>query len=244
MLVKIPLTTVLGNVGSGKNVFVVWSLMKFPDKMKYTNFELTLPNSKQVTITDLFEIETDKEIFVVFDEGYGDFDNRDSMSYESRFNTYLLNQRRKKKMSIVGISQLNILDVRWREQSRITVFALDRKLPIDGKEVKDDFKYIITDGINKVRFNLPYEEGKKTFKFYNTDKTVKPRDFDLLKERIILKNPTKLKERVYLIIKKLEEKFTLPEKISHSYLKAKFLDLEINPSFEPYVYAILNSRNQ
>ena len=242
-----PLTGVYGKGGSGKNTIVTWFLIKyFLNLKKYVNFNLKLPNTEKIDSISLFELpETDKPIIVIWDEAYTEgLDNRDSMSLENRIQSYLLFQARKNNMSIISISQLNILDVRWRGLEEKTIICKDR--PIYDKNFKDfkgDFKYAIYDGRKLKHYTLKYREAKKVFQYFKTKQKILPKNFQQIKDQIRLKNPKERLKHVDSIADRIRNECNL-EKITHDSVRNAMLELEI-PDFkyEPFVYVRLKAKS-
>ena len=224
-----PLTGVYGKGGSGKNTIVTWLMVKYFLKLKkYVNFNLELPNTEKIDSMSLFELpETDEPIIVVWDEAYTEgLDNRDSMSLENRVQSYLLFQARKNNMSIISISQLNILDIRWRGLEQKTIICKDR--PIYDKHFKDykgDFKYAIFDGRRLKHYTLKYSEAKKVFRFFNTKQKILPKNFQQIKDKIRLQDPKERLKYIDSIADRIRKEYNL-EKITHDAVRNAMLELE------------------
>ena len=240
-----PLTGVYGKGGSGKNTIVTYFLIKYFLKLKkYVNFNLELPNTEKIDSISLFELpETDKPVIVIWDEAYTEgLDNRDSMSLENRIQSYLLFQARKNNMSIISISQLNILDVRWRGLEEKTIICKDRPIyDRNFKDYKGDFKYGIYDGKNLNNYVLKYNEAKKVFRFFNTKQKILPKNFQEIKKQILLQNPKERIKYIDSIADRIRKECDL-KKITHDAVKNAMLELEYADfKFEPYVYVRLKA---
>lgn len=242
-----PLTGVYGDTGTGKTTIVIYLLARFfPDIEKYGNFPTKLKNWKQVDILELTELpETRKIRIVVIDEGYTEYDNRNSMDDEQTFNTYLLMQHRKANMSIIGISQLNILDVRWRGLEKFRILCKDR--PIYGKDRKDyrgDFHYLFMYGSKSEKFTLPYKIAEKIFPLFDTKRKILPKNYESMKEKIRLKNPHERKLIIDEIVNEIEKNIGIPEqksKITHDWVANCLIDLEKNTDLERFIYVRLRA---
>lgn len=238
------LVGVYGNVGSGKNVFVVKVLCGVPEDIpKYLNFNCSLPNCHRIQGAELFDLEdTGKEAIVVWDEAYTEMDNRMSMSDLNRTDSYLLMQSRKNNMSIISISQLNILDVRWRGLENYAVVAKNRfGMDINGNNSKADFHYVITNGTSIRSFTLKYKVAEKVFGLYDTREKVLPRNFEDLKMKLECDTPKKLNAMIDGLAKKIRKNYELGEKPTHDIIKDAMLRLGLNLHYEPYVYVRLRS---
>ena len=241
-----PLTGVYGKGGSGKTTIVVYLLIKYFSKLKkYVNFDLiNVLNVEKIDSIKLFDLpETDKPIITVWDEAYTELENRDFMSDQNRINSYLLFQARKNNMSIISISQLNILDVRWRGLEDKTIICRDR--PIYDKyfnDYKGDFHYAIFDGKRLKNYTLRYNEAKKVFPFFKTKQKIFPKNFQEMKEQIKLRNPKEKLKYIDVIADRIRKECNL-EKITHDTVKNAMLELEYKDfKFEPYVYVRLKAQ--
>lgn len=238
---------VYGDVGSGKNVLVVYLLSKIPEIMKYVNFKLKLPNSHKVDTISLFNLEdTGKQIIVVWDEAYTEMDNRVSLSDLNRINSYLLFQSRKRNMTIISISQLNILDIRWKGLEKYAIIGQTREIyDKNGEDSKEDFNYVITNGVKIVQFKLEYKNARTIFDCYDTRETILPHDLDRLKEEVECQDPKKLNVIIDKYINIITKKYSeIGDRITHDWLKDKMLRLCLNLHYEPYVYVRMRCRNQ
>ena len=243
-----PLTGIYGDTGSGKTTILVYFLYKyFPDVEKYGNFYTILPKWEQKDIIELTELpETDKKRIVVFDEGYTDFDNRMSMNEENVFNTYLLFQQRKANMSIIGISQLNILDVRWRGLEKFKIICRDRPVyDSKGNDFKGDFHYIFIRGNKISNFTLKYSTAKILFPFFKTKQKIIPKHYEEMKNRIRMRNPEERNKIIDEIVKEIVKNTDIPEQkkdITHDWVGNALMDLKKDLSLERFVYIRLRNR--
>lgn len=245
-----PLTGVYGSGGSGKTLIVMYMLYQWHKELqKYGNFNCLLPNWEKKSTLELFELpETEEKTAVVYDEAYTEMDNRLSMTEENRINSYLLFQARKNNMSMISISQLNVLDIRWRGLEKFAIYCKDRAIyDRKGEDCKDDFKYVFTNGNSFSSFTLKYRIAKKIFPLYRTKDKIFPKDFDDIKMRLKAKNPKERNQIVDEIVKTIEEKCTIPEdkrEITHDFIKNAMMDCEMQLTFEPFVYIRLRNRKK
>ena len=243
-----PLTGVYGDTGSGKTTIVIFLLKAWFDGItKYGNFDTKLKNWKRLDITEIAELpETNEKRIVVFDEGYTDFDNRMSMQEENIFNSYLLFQQRKANMSIIGISQLNILDVRWRGLEKFTILCKDRAIyDRNGEDFKGDFHYIFIRGDRTQKFTLPYKTALLLFPLFRTKQKILPKYYEEMKDRIKMRNPEKRNLLIDEIVKEIAEKTDIPDEkklITHDWVCNVLMDLKKDLSFERFVYIRLRNR--
>ena len=244
-----PLTGIYGKGGSGKTLIAVYFLAKYFSKVKkYLNFDVKkIPNCEKIDSIKLFELpETDKPIIVVWDEAYTEMEDRSFMSDRNRINSYLLFQARKNNMSIISISQLNILDVRWRNLEERTFLCKDRRIyDRNLNHYKGDFHYLFSNGRNIFPFTLKYHTAKKLFPLYSTKQKILPRDFEQLKQKIRAKDPKERNKIVNDIVNLIRSKVEIPENkkdITHNWLKNVLMILELDFTYEPFVYVRLHSK--
>jgi len=242
-----PLTGVYGKGGSGKNTIVAYFIVKyFPNLKVYVNFNLYLPNAEKIDSIKLFELpETDKPIIVIWDEAYTEIENREFMSDQNRINSYLLFQARKNNMSIISICQLNILDVRWRGLEENCIFCYDRPIyDRKFKPFKGDFHYAFVKGNKITKFTLKYNDAKKVFPFFDTKQKILPKNFQEMKDNIMLRNPKEKLKHIDSIADRIRKECDL-EKITHDSVKNAMLELEyVDFKFEPYVYVRLKAKEK
>lgn len=243
-----PLTGIYGKGGSGKNTIAVYLKVKYMKYIEtYTNFPLKTNNTKKIDSLKLFELpETDNPRMVIWDEAYTEgLDNRESMSLENRIQSYLLFQARKNNMSIISISQLPILDIRWRGLEELIIHCKDR--PIYNKNLTyctKDFHYVFFNGRKAIPFTLKYKDAKKLFHLFDTKRKILPKDFNILRNKLDMQNPKKRNKIVNEIVKKIFNKFN-PEKkdVTHLWVKNIMMDMELaSLTLEPYVYIRLRSK--
>lgn len=249
-----PLTGIRGKGGSGKNTYFAYSIFKNKKLLhlidKITNFDFDAPKVTKFNTIELLEMEeTDKLKICAIDEAYVEMDCRNSMDLLNKLNSYLLFQARKNNMSFVGISQLNVLDLRWRELEEKTIFCFDR--PILDKNLKDykgDFHYALCSPFHTpVKFTLKYHDACKLFKFFKTKSKIMPHDIDELKIKLNIRNAKSRKEVIQKIVKDLLEIYPDLEAktVTKIWVKNAMLDLEIPVglmSLADYVYVRLKAK--
>jgi len=246
-----PLTGIRGKGGSGKTTYFAYHICKnkklYSDIKKYTNFDFDAPKTEVFDTIKLLELpETDELTICAWDEAYVEMDCRNSMDLVNKLNSYLLFQARKNNMSMVAISQLNIMDVRWRELEEKFIFCFDR--PILDKNLNDykgDFHYALVSMFRKpIKFTLPYHVAKKVFRVFKTKTKIMPHDIEELKMRLNLKNAKTRKEVVNKMVQEIIIKYhPINSEVTHIWLKDKLLDSEIPElGLEPYVYIRLKAK--
>jgi len=240
-----PLTGVYGKGGSGKNTIVAYLKMKKFKKIKtYVNFTMTTPNTEKIDSMSLFDIPTIEEPqLLIYDEAYTEgLDERASMSLNNQIQSYLLFQARKNNFSIISITQLNILDIRWRSLEEHIILCHDRAIYTkDLKPYKGDFKYTFMNLRSKRDFVLKYKTAQKVFPLFDTKEKILPKNFALMKNRLEMQNPENKNKVVNEIVEKLlSENPTNEDLKNHMWLRDKLLEYNfINLNLEPYVYARL-----
>jgi ABC-type dipeptide/oligopeptide/nickel transport system ATPase component len=239
---------IYGNAGSGKTVLAVHLLSHEPNIKIYGNVvSIKLPNYEMLDSIDLFDLErTEIEVTVLWDEGYTEMENRRSMRIDNIVNSYLLMQRRKRNFRFIGISPLNILDVRWRSMEHFAIYAYDRPIKNeDGSDYKGDFHYFITDGRHKQRFTLPYNIAKECFKYFDTKEIISPKDLEKIRENIeISQDKEKLNELIDDYVEKLKKIKTSPDFIKPTkyWVKDNMLRLGLNMKLCDFVWIRINQK--
>jgi len=241
-----PITGIRGKGGSGKTTIATWLLAKyFQDIKKYVNFNLTLPNTEKIDSIELFDIDDEgKPVIVVWDEGYTEMDNRDAMDEKNKINSYLLFQARKNNMSIISITQLNIMDIRWRELEENSIICFDRPIYTrDFKPYKGIFKYAYVMNNRVSKFTLSYKEAEKVFPYFKTKQKILPKNFEEMRRKVRLQNnPKEILAYVDEIANNIKANCDI-EKVTHDEVKRCMLEREyMDFKYEPYVYIKLKGK--
>lgn len=143
-------------------------------------------------------------------------------------------------MSIIAITQLNIMDIRFRELEENCIYCFDR--PIYDKNLKPykgDFHYAYISGNKVTKFILPFRVAKDYFQYFNTKQKILPKGFEEMKIRAKLKDPKEKLKYIRTIAKEIREKCDL-KKVTHDTVKYAMLELDcLDFSLERYVYAVL-----
>lgn len=243
-----PLCGVYGLMGSGKNVFVVDYISHFPNIRKYVNFNCKLPNCSIVGIKELFELEdTNDEVLIVYDEAYTEMDNRESMSDRNKVFSYLGFQSRKRNMNIFALSQLNILDIRWKGVEKYVVGAYPRRdKDVKGNPTKEDFVYALSDKVSTASFKITYSYAEKhIFPLYDTNKVIAPHHIKRLLQNIEFDdNPEKLSALIDDYCSEIIETQEYPEKLTKDWVKDVMLQLNMDFNYANFVFSRLKSNSQ
>jgi len=231
-----------GDAGSGKTTLCAKILKSLPHCAIYSRMKFNLPNYHLLTPLTLIELEkTEKEVIVVWDEGYEELDNRDFMTLKSKVNSYILFQRRKRNLNFLGIAPLYMFDVRWRKLEKIAFFAKDRPLTNpDGKPCTRDFKYtVIQWRQGKIKhLTFPYKTAKKYFQYFDTSAIIQPHDIEEIKLELSTQNPEQLDKLIDVYVNKLWKTGKIPntvKEISVNFVKNLMLRERLNPKLASYV---------
>lgn len=227
------LISVLGNLGTGKTLFLTYIATKF-NRDVYSNYELKLNHYKPLKVIDLLNLPNDIEVFI--DEGYTWLESRVSSKALNRYLSYILLQSRKRTINIYITAQLfSTVDLRFREQSNIIIIC---------KRIDDGFSYrLINRDTNSIKsFILPYEKAKLFYKYYDTYEIIEPFEKRKLEFQLI-KSDTELllntsKDIAWKIHK---DKGFNTKGYTHQNTKIVLLKNGFEKEFEPYVYAFLHS---
>lgn len=239
-----PTTAVRGKGGSGKNTIVAWLCAKyFKDIMKYTNFPFNLPNVKQISALELFDLEESiKPVIAIRDEAYADVgDKRNSLDDGNIIKSYIPLQARKNNLSLIIIEQQNLVDVRYRDATEALIQCKDRKIyERDFTLCKDDFHYRYIKGRKGRDFTLPYSEAKKVFGLFPTNRKIFPENFEEMKRKEKLKNPDEKIKEIHRIAGIIKDDIEENQKITHDLVKYLMLKNKIlDFTLESYVYVLL-----
>lgn len=218
-----PLNGIYGLVGSGKNVISMCDLYFTPKEVPiYTNFKTTLKNAQLIEPEEVFEVfEEDTKtpiVKLVTDEAYSWFESRGSgFSDLNRFLSYLMCQSRKRGLNWYSIAQLRgTLDLRWRGQEDLVIYAKQRKLDSAGNST-DDFHYALMKAGKIITGKMLYEDVKNLgiFEMYDTKQVILPPDFLELKQKLqFKKNPDLLNKLIDdIVLELLKTKASFPCKI-------------------------------
>lgn len=245
-----PMTTVIGKGGSGKNTILTYLLLKnkkLLEFQKFSNFELLLPNTKKLDTMEFFELEeedTGEPMIALYDEAYAeDLDNRDSMTVGNKLQSYLGMQSRKNNMTIATITQTHNIDIRFRQMEESIIKCLPRPIyDKDFNDYKGDFHYVYINHMGRVGFTLPYSTAKKVFPFFKTGQKILPKDFEQLKWKKELANPRDLLDFTSMIARNIKKLY--PDiKYTHDNIKRLMLELYkdnvipyLDLAHEKYVY--------
>ena len=235
------LISVLGNLGSGKTLYLVVIGVKLKRPI-YSNFKLNLSNYRPLGLHDLIDLETNVNVFI--DEAYTWIDSRVSGSSVNRYCSYVILQSRKTFTDVFLTAQLfSTVDIRFRLQSNIIV-----ECKAIGKQrfykavVPEMFRYVITNRENNgvdVK-ELTFENAVKYFKLYDTLEIIDSGEKEALEFYLIVRNPKLLKKKVLAISKAVEPDINT---ITHPSVKFALLMNAIPLQYEQYVYNYLTGKN-
>jgi len=234
------LISLIGNVGSGKTLFLVLLsyIYSFFDKRKiHANFYIKLENCIALNLPNFIENERDNMI-VFLDEAYTYLESRISMSHLNKAMSYVIFQSRKRNLDIYLTAQMfSTIDVRFREQTDILIKC---------KRIINDnfngFKYKIinlnSESIKTMLF--PMSEAKTYFHLYNTYEIIPPYQKDKMVLEI-LKNTDyeRYKYKIHQIAESIKPKL---KKITHPSVKTLLFENGYNASIEQDVYIYLKGK--
>lgn len=235
------LTSILGNLGSGKTLRLALLAKKLKRPI-YSNFKLNIPNYRPLDLVDLIDLETNVNIFI--DEAYTWIDSRVSGSAVNRYCSYVILQSRKTFTDVFLTAQMfSTVDVRFRMQSNIII-----KCKAIGRQrfykaiVPIKFKYTTINRESKAKKvqDLYFENAVKYFQTYDTLEIIDSSEREQLEFYLIVKNPRRLKEKVLKISKAIEPDV---KKITHPSIKFGLLMNAVPLQYEPYVYNYMTGKN-
>ena len=225
------LISVLGNLGSGKTLFLTYIASKF-NREVYSNFKLKLKYYKPLKVIDLLNLPNNIEVFI--DEGYTWLESRVSSKALNRYLSYILLQSRKRTINIYITAQLfSTVDIRFREQSNIIVIC---------RKIDDGFVYKIInrDNYSIMTYLLPFKSAKKFYNLFDTYEIIEPYEKNRLEFQLLQSDTELLLNTSKEIAFKIHDKIK-GNKYTHQNVKLALLENGLNKNFEPYVYAFLHS---
>lgn len=179
------LIILLGEMGTGKTLFLVRQAATHPKIKIYSNFSIKLPNVKLVDPEDLLTLKYE-QCAVFMDEAYTWLESRVSGSKINRFMSYVLFQSRKRGIDIFLTAQLlSAVDVRFRN--------LATRL-IECERLPKGFRYTVFRSAEEPPAGslfLPESAARKYYKFYDTAEIVEPFNLKDLWLEIVKHNPAK-----------------------------------------------------
>lgn len=162
------LITVLGNLGSGKTLFLV--INSYYSKLPIvSNFKLYFENRiiESFDLNKFLRCEY-SDCIILLDEAYNYLESRISISERNRIMSYFLFQSRKKNVIMFLTAQLfSSLDKRYRELSDIVIIA-------ENSEIS--FNYRIYSGSNCNEIAISKQYTKFFYTMYNTNEVIENND--------------------------------------------------------------------
>lgn len=225
------LISILGNLGSGKTLFLAYLSTKIKRKI-YSNFVLKTKNYNELKVIDLLNLPNDIEVYI--DEGYTWLESRVSSKALNRYLSYILLQSRKRTINIYITAQLfSTVDLRFREQSNIIIFC---------RKVENGFEYRLLNRNNNCinGFILPFEKASNFYDIYDTNQIIEPFEKSKLEFQLIQSDSELLFKLSKKIAYKLHDKIK-DNKYTHQNVKLALMENGFEKQFEPYVYAFLHS---
>ena len=225
------LISILGNLGTGKTLFLAYISTKFNRKV-YSNFELKNKFYEPLKVIDLLNLPNNIEVFI--DEAYTWLESRVSSKALNRYLSYILLQSRKRTINIYITAQLfSTVDLRFREQSNIIILC---------KKIDNGFHYKLfnRDNNSMKAFILPFEKAKDFYQVYDTYEIIEPFEKRKLEFQLISSDTELLLNTSKKIAFELHDKIK-DNKYTHQNVKLALLENGFEPQYEPYVYAFLHS---
>jgi hypothetical protein len=183
---RTPYTLILGEVGSGKTLFLVWNALCTLDNEIWANIYIKHPRFKRLQIEDFIDIPIGVDIFI--DEGYRLLESRRAMNSFNLHISEIKEQRRKTNSAWYITAQFqDLIDVRFANRYNKRVDCRTRY------NDTDDFHYRIEHVIankpnilehKKIEYNdakhhlFPYFHTFEKVHVENRDK----REYDLIKD--------------------------------------------------------------
>jgi len=167
------LTFVVGDMGSGKTLFMTALSKLTNDRPIYSNYHIDHENFVLLKPHMLSDLPAGS--LVLIDEAYVLLESRTSGKRVNRYMSYILFQSRKRGLDMVLSMQLTrSIDVRYRSLANYLVRAKKSKRSF----IYDVYK-ISEERYPMLRFNMPFSYAEKIYPFYDTDEMVPLFDEDL-----------------------------------------------------------------
>ena len=222
------LISVLGNLGSGKTLFLAYMAKMKIKRDIYSNFLLKTNNYHPLSIIDLLDLKDNIVVFI--DEAYTWLESRTSSSTLNRFLSYVVLQSRKRTIDIYITAQLfSSVDIRFRHQSNIIVKAYRNNKGFL-------YTFLNVENSNITSFLLPFNKAKKYYSIYDTYEIIEPHKKKYLEFKLLESEPDKLKEHVNNLAEIIRPKI---KKLTHDSLKRCLMNESIEIGYEKYLYPIL-----
>lgn len=226
------LISVLGNLGSGKTLFLAYLSTKFIREV-HSNFKLNITNYVRLQVVNLLNLPNNIDVFI--DEGYTWLESRVSGKVLNRYLSYILLQSRKRTINIYITAQLfSTVDKRFRNQSDIIVFC---------KKIKEGFQYKILSVKNRnfKIFILPINKAKNYFDIYDTYEIVEPYQQKQMEFSLLQSDTKMLFAKAKTIAIQIKDNL---KRITHNNVKLSLLKNGFDKNYEPYVYMYLKEKEQ
>ena len=181
------LCLVLGDLGSGKTLFLAYVASHTPDIPILSNFPLKLSNYQVLEPENLLSLKY-KEALILIDEGYTEIESRTSGNSRNLYWSYILFQSRKRGLDFYVASQLaSTLDIRFRDMANIIIFCDKQKQGFIYHILKQSALHP-----SETTRILSYEKAEKLYPIYETKKPVMPPQMQELQMDFIIQDKVKL----------------------------------------------------
>lgn len=171
---KMALVNLIGDVGSGKSLYVVRALSRTTER-PLANFHINIPNFTLLTPEMLVTLTEGSEVGI--DEAYSWLESRTSARKINLFLSYILFQARKRHMTIYTTDQLlDTIDVRFRKMANwvIECESIDNGFLY---RIQKQSRYKLYHPIKKI---LTEANAKKYYKIYDSWELIDPIDENLM----------------------------------------------------------------
>lgn len=221
------LCAVLGDLGSGKTLFLVYLAYKNRNIPVFANFKIDLPNVRYIEPLDLLELNINRGL-VLIDEAYVWIESRMGNRYLNEFMSYIFFQSRKRGLDFVLTAQLfRTLDVRFRELCDFFLIA---------SKGEKGFNYVYVDkSLRRKSFMLPLDFAqKKLFSIYDTYEIIMPFNLEEMKIKVMTEtNKEKTNELVDKIVDEILRQY---DKVTHAIVLDYLMKNDYPLDLEPIVY--------
>jgi hypothetical protein len=220
---------VYGDVGTGKTLVLAYIAVNNPDIPILGNFKVKVPNYSPIEPEMLIALPYNKSK-VMIDEAYGWLDARLSSSKINLYFSYILFQSRKTGIDIYLTSQIKrVIDVRFQDMVNYEVYC---------EKGDNGFQYsIIKYGLYGNEYGyaeLPFENAKKYYPFYNTNEKVMTDRMSDIANDVMLMDKDKMRSMINKAVKEIEPE--IGEKVTKNAIEVALLEHNYPTRLTKFVY--------
>lgn len=229
------LYSVVGDWGTGKTLLTTYIALEVA-LLVLANYEIRCDRWKRLTLDNIFT-----EAFnciLIIDEAYTWIDSRSSGKDLNKYMSYILEQIRKRGVTIfLTYQELSLIDVRFRRQIDRYIFCSKH-----GSTDEPYYKYTVMKNANSPRktWVMPYQIAKKVYDCYNTEEIITPPDFSRVEmNAMAFAEPKDVLGQARLYAGQIVGK--VGSNITRERVEIALMEKNISPAYAKVVYNLLKS---